>query len=327
MRAILCHAFGDPDQVAPGETAAPEPGPGEIVLDVAAAAVSYMDCLMAAGRYQMRPELPYVPGTDAAGVVTAVGEGVTRFKPGDRVAVTTWHGAFAEKMVAPAGACCHVRAGVSDAAAATVLQNYGTAYYALIVRAKLQPGETLFVTGAAGGVGLATMDLARKIGARIIAGVGSDAKTAIVREYGAEEVVNYATEDLRARLKELTGGKGVDVCMEMLGGETFLTMGRLMNWGGRLMPIGFTSGTIPELPMNLPLVKGYDVLGIFVGAWWERFRDQAIAANEQVMAWVAEGALSPRIDRILPLDEAREAMRLVWEREAQGRVVLKVGGD
>ncbi|MEM1277007.1 MAG: NADPH:quinone oxidoreductase family protein [Pseudomonadota bacterium] len=325
MRAILCESFDGVD-VALGEIAAPEPGPGQVAIRVRAAAVSYMDCLMAAGRYQMRPDLPYVPGTDAAGIVTAIGDGVTLVEPGDRVAATTWYGAYAETMLAPEGACCKLPEGVSYAAAATVLQNYGTAYYALLVRAGLSAGETLFVTGAAGGVGLASLDLARKIGARIIAGVGSDDKAAVCREYGATEVINYATEDLRARIKELTGGKGVDVCMEMLGGETFLTMGRCMNWGGRLMPIGFTSGDIPALPMNLPLVKGYDVLGIFAGAWWERDREAASAGNAQIMDWVASGDLTPAIDRILPLEEAAEAMRLVWERQAKGRVVLSVDG-
>jgi NADPH2:quinone reductase len=205
-----------------------------------------------------------------------------------------------------------------------VRHGYGTAYYGLVVCAKLQPGETVFVSGAAGGVGLAAVDLARHLGARVVAGVGSTEKVAIVREYGADEVVDYAHEDLRERIKALTGGKGVDVFFDIVGGEVFTTMTRLMNWGGRILPIGFASGEIPSVPMNLPLLKNYSIVGVFWGAWGERFPEASVAADEQVFEWVAQGKLKPRVGAILPLEQFKTAMELVRDRKAQGRVVLQV---
>ncbi|MDE0943882.1 MAG: NADPH:quinone oxidoreductase family protein [Alphaproteobacteria bacterium] len=325
MRAMLCNEFSWPDGLAMGEIAPPVPEDDEVLIDVEVASVSFMDYLMASGGYQMRPELPYAPGTDAAGVVRAVGKDVTLFTPGDRVTCFNWYGGFAEQMVAKEWKCVHLPDGVEAAAAATVLHNYGTAYYALLVRDQLKPGETIFITGAAGGVGLATVDLARKLGGRIIAGVGSDDKAAIVEKYGATAVVNYNTEDLPARIKALTDGKGVDVCFDNIGGEVFQKMTRLMNWAGRLMPVGFTSGDIPEVPMNLPLVKNYSIVGLFSGAWFEKFHDEGRIANDTIMGWLAAGEINPYIDRTLPLEQAGEALQLIADRKTQGRVVLQIG--
>ncbi|MBT4043085.1 MAG: NADPH:quinone oxidoreductase family protein [Rhodospirillaceae bacterium] len=324
MRAMLCNEFTWPDGLAMGEIAPPVPADDEVLIDVEVASVSFMDYLMASGGYQMRPELPYAPGTDACGIIRTIGKGVTQFAPGDRVTCANWHGGFAEQMITKEWKCVHVPDGVEAAAAATVLHNYGTAYYALIVRDQLKAGETIFITGAAGGVGLATVDLARKLGGRIIAGVGSDDKAAIVKRYGAEAVVNYNTEDLSTRIKELTGGQGVDVCFDNVGGEVFQKMTRLMNWAGRLMPIGFTSGDIPTVPMNLPLVKNYSIVGLFSGAWFEKFRDEGRQANNAIMAWLAAGEINPHIDRIMPLEQAAEAMQLIADRKTQGRIVLQV---
>lgn len=325
MRAVLCTAFEKPAPLEIGEIDAPLPADDEIVIDVRAAAVSYMDMLMTQGDYQMRPDLPYVPGTDGAGIVTAVGKNVTRFKTGDRVAAQNWHGAFAERMAAKEWKCAHIPDTMSYETASAVLHNYLTAYYGLGLRAMLQPGETLFVTGAAGGVGLAAIDTGRMMGARVIAGIGDDSKAAIVREMGADEVVNYRGEDLRGRIKELTGGKGLDVCFEMVGGDIFATASRLMAWNGRLLPIGFTSGEIPALPMNLPLLKNYSVVGVFAGAWIDSHREEAAVAADKVMKWVAAGELNPQIDKVIPLEDAAEAMRMISERKVKGRVVLQIG--
>jgi NADPH2:quinone reductase len=327
MKAVLLREFGDFDGMALDEAPDPIPGEDEVVVDVSHASVTYMDWLMAAGRYQHRPGLPYSPGTDAAGVVSAVGAKVTRFRPRDRVVCGNWAGGFAEKMVAKEWRTFALPEGADPAAATTVLHNYGTGDYALIVLANLRPGETIFVSGASGGVGLATVDLARKLGARVIAGVGSAGKEHLLSRYGADAVVNYREEDLRARIKDLTGGRGVDVCFDNVGGEVFLTMARCMNWRGRLMPIGFASGDIPSLPMNLPLVKNYSVIGVFSGAWMEREREAATEANETILRWLAEGEIHPHIDRIMPLAEAAEALRLIAERKVQGRVVLAVRGE
>ena len=324
MRAVVCESFGGLDALRIGETGNPQVAAGQILVDVHAASVSFMDCLMVSGKYQMRPPTPFVPGTDAAGVVAAVGAGVTRFKPGDRVACGGWVGAYAEQMLVGQQSVARLPPAVDYITGSAVRHSYGTAYYGLVVCAKLQPGETVFVSGAAGGVGLAAVDLARHLGARVIAGVGAAEKAAIVREYGADAVVDYAHEDLRERIKALTGGKGVDVFFDIVGGVVFTAMTRLMNWGGRILPIGFASGDIPSVPMNLPLLKNYSIVGVYWGAWCERFPQASVAADEQVFEWVAQGKLKPRVGAVLPLEQFKAAMELVRDRKAQGRVVLQV---
>jgi NADPH2:quinone reductase len=324
MRAVLCSAFTGPEDLRIGEIEAPEPAGDEILIDVHAASVSFMDHLLVSGRYQMRPSTPFVPGTEAAGVVVAVGAKVTRFQPGDRVACGSWTGGYAERMIAKEWKSVGLPDGVAFETAATVWHNYGTAYYALVEGARAQRGETVFVTGAAGGVGLAAVDLAGHFGLRVVAGVGSDDKAALVRRYGAGDVINYRSEDLRERIKSITGGEGVDVCFDNVGGTIFEQMARLMKWGGRLMPIGFTSGEIPSVPMNLPLLKNYSIVGVFTGAWMEKFPEQAARMNETLAQLLAEGKIRPHIDRILPLEQVKEAMRAVANRTVQGRIVLKI---
>ncbi|MFT6579950.1 MAG: NADPH2:quinone reductase [Alphaproteobacteria bacterium] len=324
MKAMLCTAFTGMAGLASGIIDAPTPKDDEVLIDVSVASVTYMDYLMASGGYQMRPDLPYAPGTDAVGVVRETGADVTKFQTGDRIACSNWFGGFAEQMVAKEWRCAKIPDGVADAPAVTVLHNYLTAYYALIERTTTKPGETVFITGAAGGVGLATIEVARLLGARVIAGVGSDDKADIVRKYGAAEVINYRREDLRERIKALTDGAGVDVCFDNVGGELFETMSRLMNWNGRLMPVGFTSGDIPSVPMNLPLVKNYSIVGLFSGAWCEKFPEDSFKASEIVMQWLAEGEINPHIEQIMPLSEAKQAMQLIADRAVQGRVVLQM---
>lgn len=323
MRAVICDGFNGPRALRIGEMPEPDLSAGRVLIDIHAAAVSFMDCLLVSGQYQMRPATPFVPGTDGAGIVKAVGADVTRFKPGDRVAGTDWFGAYAELMVVPDHRVTRLPDAVDFDTASTVLHTYRTAYYALQCRAALQPGETVFVTGAAGGVGLAAVDFARSLGARVIAGVGSDDKLALVRQYGAEATVNYRSENLRERIKALTDGKGVDVCFDNVGGAVFGEMTRLMNWGGRLMPIGFTSGEIPSVPMNLPLLKNYSIVGVFTGAWDHKFPEEAAAADDRLMQWVGQGRLRPHVSRVLPLEQAAAAMASVMDRTAQGRVVLR----
>lgn len=324
MRAILCKAFKGAEALEFGEAAEPRPAANEVLIDVHAASVSYMDYLMSTGGYQMRPALPYVPGTDAAGIVLACGERVTRFRPGDRVSCGNWFGAFAERMVAKESSVALLPANIDFAAGSTVMNAYLTAWYALVERAQLQAGETVLVTGAAGGVGLACVELAHAIGAQVIAVVGSAAKAAMVRAHGAAEAIDHSCEDVRDRVKALAGDQGLDVCVDNVGGALFATLARLMGWNGRLLPVGFTSGEIPSLAMNLPLLKNYSVVGVFVGAWMERYPDQAARAAEAIMAWVGDGKLRPRVDRVLPLQRAGEAMSLVANRSAMGRIVLQV---
>ena len=324
MKAILCHSFTGPGDLRLGEIDVPKPAADEILIEVHAASVSFMDQLLVSGLYQMRPKTPFVPGTEASGTVVAVGDKVTKFAPGDRVACSSWTGGYAERMIAKESKCVRLPDGVGFEAAATVLHNYGTAYYALVERARAARGETLLVTGAAGGVGLAAVDLGRHLGLRVVAGVGSDDKAALVRDYGASAVVNYRSEDLRDRIKAITSGDGIDIGFDNVGGAIFEQMARLMNWGGRLMPIGFTGGTIPSLPMNLPLLKNYSIVGVFAGAWGEKFPAEAARMNDTLMQLLAGGQIRPHIDRVLPLEEAGEAMRAVANRTVQGRIVLKI---
>ncbi|MEX0339986.1 MAG: NADPH:quinone oxidoreductase family protein [Arenibacterium sp.] len=324
MRAILCSEFKGADALTVGQAPDPVPAPDEVLIDVRAAAVSFMDKLMAEGGYQMRPDLPYVPGTDAAGIVRAVGEEVTDFAPGDRVVGQMWFGSYAERAVTKHWKCAKIPDGVDFAPASTVLHNYMTAYHALIDRCNLQPGETLLVTGATGGVGLAAVDMGRMLGARVIAATGDEAKAEVLRDMGADAVVNTRNDGLRDKIKSLTNGKGIDVCFDMVGGDMFEQLARLMAWGGRITPIGFVSGKIPSLPMNLPLLKGFSVVGVFEGAWAEAFPGEARAAADKIMNWVASGELRPRIDRTLPLEQAPEALRALDRREVIGRIVLEV---
>jgi NADPH2:quinone reductase len=324
MRAIVCNAFKGIEALTFAEVAEPRPAANEVLVDVHAASVSYMDYLMSCGGYQMRPALPYVPGTDAAGVVIACGERVTRFRTGDRVSCGSWFGAFAERMVVKESSVALLPSNVDFTVGATILSTYLTAWYALIERARLQAGETVLVTGAAGGVGLACVEIAQLTGARVIAVVGGVAKAAMVRAHGAAEVIDHSCEEVRDRVKALAGSKGLDVCVDNVGGAHFATLARSMAWNGRLLPIGFTSGEIPSLAMNLPLLKNYSVVGVFVGAWMERYPDDVARASEAIMAWVGEGKLRPQVDRVLPLREAGEAMSLVANRTAMGRIVLQV---
>jgi NADPH2:quinone reductase len=324
MRAVICNAFTGPNDLSIGEIEEPKPSGDEILIDVHAASVSFMDQLLVSGRYQMRPPTPFVPGTEAAGIVIAVGEKVTRFRPGDRVACGNWTGGYAERMVTKESKSVQLPAGVGFERAATVLHNYGTAHYALVEAARAQHGETLFVTGAAGGVGLATVDVARHLGLRVIAGVGSDDKAGLVRGYGVHDVINYRSEDLRERIKSITSGEGIDIGFDNVGGAIFEQMARSMKWGGRLMPIGFTSGQIPSLPMNLPLLKNYSIVGVFAAAWAEKFPDKSVRMHDTLAQLLGEGKIRPHIDRVVPLEQFKDAMRAVADRTVQVRIVLKM---
>lgn len=324
MRAIVCNAFEGIKSLSLTDTAEPTPAADEVLIDVHAASVSYMDYLMTCGGYQMKPPLPYVPGTDAAGVVVACGEKVRRFRPGDRVTCESWFGGFAERMVARESMTALLPANVDFAVGSTVLHSYLTAWYALIERASLDAGETVLVTGAAGGVGLACVGLAHLLGARVIAVVGSARKAALVREHGADDVIDHSCEDVRQRVKELTDGQGLDVCVDNVGGSLFTSLARLMRWNGRLLPLGFTSGEIPSLPMNLPLLKNYSIVGVFFATWTERCPDEASRAAETLMTWIGADKLRPHVDRVLPLERVADAMNAVANRSVQGRIVFRV---
>ena len=324
MRAVVCNTFDGIAGLALGELADPVAGPGQVLVAVHAAALSFMDTLIVAGRYQMKPTLPFVPGSDAAGVVLAVGDGVRSVRAGDRVACSDWHGGMAERMVAPERGVLKLPDGVGFEIGATVRYAYGTARYALVTRAQLREGESVFVSGAAGGVGMAAVDVARRIGATVIAGTGSDAKGDAARSQGAAHAIDYTREPVRERLLELTQGRGVDVFFDNVGGPLFATVSRAMAWGGRILPIGFTSGEVPSLAMNLPLLKNYSVVGCYWGAWVEREPRASRAADEQIFADVARGTLRPRAPEVLPMASFADGLQRLARRQVTGRIVLRV---
>ena len=325
MRAVICQSFDGIDALAWGEFPDPVPGAGQVLVEVHAAAVSFMDTLMVAGRYQMKPALPFVPGSDAAGVVLAVGAGVRRVSVGDRVACSHWHGGMAERMVAPESGVTVLPDNVGFEIASIVRYAYGTAHYALS-RAQLRATDCVFVSGAAGGVGFAAVDLARQAGAIVIAGTSSDAKGDVARRQGATHVINYSSEPVPGRLLELTQGRGVDVFFDNVGGALFGSVSRVMAWNGRILPVGFTGGEIPSLAMNLPLLKNYSVVGCYWGAWAEREPEESVRSDQRLFAAVGQGTLRPQVSEVLPLQAFAEGLHRVARREVTGRIVLRIQG-
>jgi NADPH2:quinone reductase len=321
MRAVICNSFNGIGALEFGEFADPVPGPGQVLIDVHAAAVSFMDTLMVSGLYQLKPALPFVPGSDAAGIVLAVGEGVQRVRVGDRVACSHWHGGMAERMVAPEAGVALLPDSVGFEVGSTVRYAYGTAHFAL-TRAQLRAGETVFVSGAAGGVGLAAVELASRLGATVIAGTSSAAKGEVARGQGAAHTIDYSCDPVRARLLELTQGRGVDVYFDNVGGPLFGIVSRVMAWDGRILPIGFTGGEIPSLAMNLPLMKNFSVVGCYWGAWGERHVEECQRADKEIFGRVGQGDLRPQVSDVLPLSSFAQGLQRVADRQVMGRIVL-----
>ncbi|WP_027461244.1 NADPH:quinone oxidoreductase family protein [Deinococcus murrayi] len=322
MRAVTCTAFDQPEALSVQTVPDPAPGPGEVVLRVEAAGVNYPDALMVMGQYQVRPPLPFTPGAEAAGTVAAVGEGVTHLRPGQRVAAFTGTGAFAEQLLAPANAVMPLPDGVSTEVAAGLPLAFGTSMHALVDRANLRKGETLLVLGAAGGVGLAAVAIGKALGARVIAAASTDEKLALCREHGADETLNYSSEDLRGRVGALTDGKGPDVIFDPVGGDLAEAAFRSVGWGGRSLVVGFAGGGIPKLPLNLPLLKGASVVGVFWGEFARR-DPRANARNlTRLLGWVQEGTVRPLVSARYPLERTPEALRALLERRVTGKVVV-----
>ncbi|MEM8905196.1 MAG: NADPH:quinone oxidoreductase family protein [Actinomycetota bacterium] len=322
MKAVVCNEFGPPENLAVEEVDDPVPGPGQLLIDVHAAAVTFPDTLMLEDKYQFKTGLPYVPGTEGAGVVRAVGEGVEGWSVGDRAAGglgTT--GAYAEQMVFPAAAARRVPDNVSFEAVTGLNYAHGTTLYGLRYRADLQAGETMLVTGAAGAVGLSAIEIGKLMGARVIAAASSDEKLDLCREAGADETINYSTENLKERAKELSGGQGVDVVYDCVGGDKAEQALRAIGWEGRFLVIGFTAG-IPAIPLNLALLKSCQIIGVFYGAMTGREPEKSAAISDQLIEWVAAGDLAPHVSARYTLDRASEALRALIDRKAAGKLVV-----
>ena len=325
MKAILCKQFGPPDTLVFEEVPSPRPGPGEVLVSVKAASVNFPDVLIIQNKYQFKPPLPFSPGSELAGVVKELGEGVKAVRPGDQVIAFTTYGAFAEEVKTEAARLLPLPEGMDFPSGAAFLLTYATSDHALRDRAALKAGETLLVLGAAGGVGLAAVEIGKALGARVIACASTDDKLAVCKEHGADATINYAAEDLRERIKALTDGRGVDVVYDAVGGPYTEAAFRSIAWRGRLLVVGFAAGDIPKLPLNLALLKGAAVVGVFWGDFARREPKQFAESVRQLGAWYREGKLRPHVSQTLPLAQAAEALKLMAARKVKGKLVLTVG--
>ncbi len=324
MKAALVRELGELDGVTVGEIEPPTVGPGQVIIDVAACAVNFPDVLMVRGMYQEKPRLPFSPGQEVAGVVSAVGDGVDGIGVGDRVFAGTGVGGMAEQVVTRAGSVYPLPDGVDFATGSAFLTTYGTSWYALAERGQLRAGETLVVLGAGGGVGLAAVDIGRALGGRVLAGASSPAKLAEATRLGAEAVVDYSSEDLRSAITAFTEGRGADVVYDPVGGALSEQALRSTAWEGRFLVIGFAAGEIPKIPLNLALLKGCSIVGVFLGS--RSMRDPAghrRSMLELIALW-ERGELSPFVSQTFPLDQASEALRVLADREAIGKVVVTI---
>jgi NADPH:quinone reductase len=322
MRALVCKAWGLPETLVLEDRTDPVAGPGEAVVRVHAAGVNFPDALLIQNKYQFTPTLPFVPGSECAGVVESVGEGVGRVKPGDRVIALIQSGAFAEKVAASAESLTRLPEDVDFATGSAFLLTYGTAYHALAGRAALGQGETLLVLGAAGGVGLAAIEIGKALGARVIAAASSAEKRAVCRQHGADEVIDYAAAELKPALGALTSGKGVDVVFDPVGGPFTEAALRNCAWRGRHLVIGFASGEIPRVPANLALLKGCSLIGVFWGRYI-KLEPTAWASDLQTLfRWLREGRLRPHVAQRYPLERGAEALAALLARKALGKLVI-----
>ena len=328
MRAVRCEAWGEPEVLHLGEVEVPEPGPGELRLAVHAAGVNFADILMVAGQYQEKPAFPFTPGLEAAGVVEAVGEGVTRVAPGDRVLALPATGAFAEAALAGEDSVFKIPDAMDFVTAAGFAVTYGTAQGALDWRAHLQPGELLLVHGAAGGAGLAAVEVGKAMGATVIATARGREKLAVAQEHGADYPIDTGTEDVRAEVRRIAGelGKqGAEVVFDPVGGALFEASLRCVAWGARLVVIGFAAGTVQQIPANILLVKNVSAIGFYWGSYRAHAPELVAAGYVQLFEWYAAGKLRPHVSHRLDLAEAGAALGLLKSRKSIGKVVLLTG--
>jgi NADPH2:quinone reductase len=322
MKAVLCKEYGPPESLVLEDVEPLKPGTGQVVISVKACGVNFPDTLIIQGKYQFKPPMPFAPGGEVAGVVKEVGEGVDTVKVGDRVIAFIGWGGFAEEVLTDATRLIPMPGSMDFTDAAAFVMTYGTSHYALKDRAQLKPGETLLVLGAAGGVGLAAVEIGKVMGARVIAAASTDEKLAVCKQHGANEVINYATGDLRVRVKELTGGEGVDVVYDPVGGNYSEAALRSIAWGGRHLVIGFTAGEIPRIPLNLPLLKSCSIVGVFWGSFMEREARHYQENIQELLSWFTQGKLKPHISATYPLEHAAQALNDVMSRKVKGKVVL-----
>jgi NADPH2:quinone reductase len=324
MRAVLCKAYGPPDTLVVEDISSPTPGRGEVIVSVKAAGVNFPDVLIIENKYQLKPPLPFSPGSEVAGVVKSVGDDVANVKAGDRVMAITGFGAFVEEIAVDAARVLAIPDGMDFVTAASFGLTYATSDHALRDRGALQAGETLLVLGASGGVGIAAIEIGKALGAHVIACASTDDKLTVCREHGADATINYATEDFRERVKVLTGGKGPDVIYDPVGGPYTEPALRSIAWRGRHLVVGFAAGEIPKIPLNLTLLKGCTIVGVFWGEFSRREPARFAESIAQLARWFAEGRLLPHVSATFPLERAADALKLMAARQVKGKVVLTV---
>ncbi len=322
MRAVLCKQLGLPESLAIEEIPSPQLKPGQLLIRVGACGVNFPDTLIIQGKYQFKPELPFSPGGEIAGEVIAIAPEVTRFKVGDRVIGLCGWGGYAEEVAIDASAVVAIPDEMNFTTAAAFLLAYGTSYHALKQRASLQAGETLLVLGAAGGVGLAAVELGKVMGARVIAAASTDEKLALTKIHGADDVINYSNDDLKSRVKELTAGKGVDVVYDPVGADMFEPAVRATGWKGRILVVGFAGGYIPKLPVNLTLLKGSSVVGVFWGEFARREPQVSAQNNQELLAMFLKGQVKPHVSQSFELAKASAALDVLMSRQAKGKLVV-----
>jgi NADPH2:quinone reductase len=323
MKALLCTHYGTPDDLELADIADPTAATGEAVVRIGAAALNFFDTLIIAGKYQTKPAMPFSPAAEFAGTVEGLGPGVTSVKVGDRVVGYAGYGAARERIAIAADRLVKIPDGLDVDRAAGLCVTYGTTLYALKDRARLKHGETLAVLGASGGVGLAAVELGRLMGARVIACASSAEKITFAKKHGADDGIDYGKDDLKDALRRLTDGRGVDVIYDPVGGAYSESALRSIAWQGRFLVVGFAAGDIPKLPLNLTLLKGCDVLGVFWGSWIQRDPDGHRANTEQLLAWAAEGKLSSHVHAVYPLKDAAVALKAIAARQVMGKVILR----
>jgi NADPH2:quinone reductase len=324
VKAVLCVRPGPPEALEIADLPDPKPGPGEALCEVKAAGLNFFDLLIISNRYQVKPALPFSPAAEFAGVVTAVGEGVVDVVPGDRVCSYIGYGAAREKIAVPARILVRIPDGISFETAAGLIVTYSTAIHALEDRAQLKKGETLAVLGAAGGVGIAGVEVGKILGARVIACASSREKLAFAREHGADDAIDYSREDLKERLRELTDGRGADIVLDPVGGPFAEPAVRGTAWAGRYLVVGFADGEIPKLPLNHVLLRGCSVVGVTWGMLARHDPGRMKTLAEQAMKWAVEGKISAHVDRVYPLVRAAEALTAIGRREVKGKIILKI---
>jgi NADPH2:quinone reductase len=327
MKAVLCKQWGTPDTLVFGEAPDPLPGPGQVRIGVQASGLNFADIVMIAGKYQDRPPFPFSPGFELAGEILEIGPGVDHLKAGDRVAAWCDYGGYAEEAVVPAASVLPIPEAMDYASAAAFTIAYGTSHLALERRARLKEGEVLLVHGAAGGVGLTAVEIGKLMGATVIASAGSASKLDLARRYGADHAINHSSEDFVARVRELTGGRGADVIYDPVGGDVFDQSLRCLNNDGRLLVIGFASGRIPKVPVNLTLLKNISIVGAYWGGYAWGQPEVVLDSLETLLRLYEEGRIRPYVSKTYPLEQASLALNTLLERESTGRVVLTTHGD